>query len=147
MDREGRIFEKSREEIAVEYRCCKLFIDNLALGALVGGPRETMEAIDRRRKECSARRWSTQPAAASAGCIFKNPASVPAGRLIQELGLKGTRIGDAVVSDVHANFIVNAGRANARDVLALIELVRERARTERGIELQTEVEIVGSSEE
>ena len=62
---------------------------------------------------------------------------------MDELGLKGTRIGGAVVSDVHGNFIVNEGGATAADVLALIELIRTRAREVRGIELETEVEIIG----
>ena len=65
-------------------------------------------------------------------------------RFVQELGLKGTRIGGAVVSEVHGNFIVNDGNATANDVLALIDLVKERARSERGIELHTEVQIVGT---
>ena len=60
--------------------------------------------------------------------MFRNPAAIPAGRLIDELGLKGTRVGGAVVSAEHGNFIVNDGAATARDILALIELVRERAR-------------------
>jgi UDP-N-acetylenolpyruvoylglucosamine reductase len=68
---------------------------------------------------------------------------VPAGRLIDELGLKGMRIGGAAVSDVHGNFIVNEGHATAKDVLSLIELIQERARRERGIELHTEVQIIG----
>ena len=63
--------------------------------------------------------------------------------LIDELGLKGTRVGGAIVSDVHGNFIVNDGGATAADVLNLIELVRERVRSQRGIELETEVEILG----
>jgi len=91
----------------------------------------------------SQKRWSSQPRMPSAGCMFKNPAAVPAGRLIDELGLKGTRIGGAVISDVHGNFIVNDGTATALDVLALVALIKERARNERGIELETEVEIVG----
>ena len=62
---------------------------------------------------------------------------------MQELGLKGTRRGGAVISDVHGNFIVNEGKATARDILELINLVKERARSQRGIELQTEVQIVG----
>ena len=70
-------------------------------------------------------------------------AAIPAGRLIDELGLKGTRIGGATVSTVHGNFIVNDGEATAADVLALIELIRRAAREARGIELETEVEIVG----
>ena len=64
-------------------------------------------------------------------------------RLLDELGLKGARVGDAMVSDVHANFFVNMGQARAADILELIEQVRTRARELRGIELETEVEIVG----
>lgn len=75
--------------------------------------------------------------------MFKNPASIPAGKLIDELGLKGTRVGAAVVSLEHGNFIVNTGGATARDVLELIGLLKKRAREERGIELQAEVEIIG----
>jgi UDP-N-acetylenolpyruvoylglucosamine reductase len=92
----------------------------------------------------SQKRWDSQPNQPSAGCTFKNPApDLPAGKLIDQLGLKGTRVGDAMVSDVHANFFVNLGNAKARNVLDLIELVRTRAREVRGVELETEVEIVG----
>ncbi|MCZ7639582.1 MAG: hypothetical protein M5U12_28170 [Verrucomicrobia bacterium] len=89
------------------------------------------------------RRWDTQPRQPSAGCIFKNPATIPAGRLIEELGLKGHRIGGAEVSPVHGNFLVNLGHARAADVLALIDVIRARAQAERGVHLETEVEIVG----
>jgi UDP-N-acetylenolpyruvoylglucosamine reductase len=94
-------------------------------------------------KDLSGHRWSTQPKISSAGCMFKNPANIPAGRLVDELGLKGTRVGGAEISGVHGNFMVNNGQATARDVLELIEIVRRRAREERGIELQIEVKIVG----
>jgi UDP-N-acetylenolpyruvoylglucosamine reductase len=89
------------------------------------------------------KRWSTQPAAPSAGCMFRNPPSIPAGQLIDQLGLKGTRVGGACVSQEHGNFLVNDGNATAADVLALIEILRTKARAERGIELRTEVEIIG----
>jgi UDP-N-acetylenolpyruvoylglucosamine reductase len=75
--------------------------------------------------------------------MFKNPATVPAGKLIDELGLKGMRVGGAMVSLEHGNFLVNDGTATARDVLDLIEVIRSRARTQRGIDLETEVEIIG----
>jgi UDP-N-acetylenolpyruvoylglucosamine reductase len=75
--------------------------------------------------------------------MFKNPGSIPAGKLIDEVGLKGTRIGGAVVSAEHGNFIVNDGTATARDVLELVEVIRRRVREERSIELETEVEIIG----
>ncbi len=75
--------------------------------------------------------------------MFKNPAAVPAGRLIDELGLKGSRIGGAMVSLEHGNFLVNDGTATAADILKLIEVVRERAHAERGIDLELEVQVVG----
>jgi UDP-N-acetylenolpyruvoylglucosamine reductase len=93
--------------------------------------------------EFSQKRWASQPAAPSAGCMFKNPAAIPAGRLVDELGLKGTRVGGARVAHEHGNFIVNDGTATAADVLELIELIKARARAERGIELETEVQIIG----
>jgi len=89
------------------------------------------------------RRRATQPSQPSAGCVFKNPAAMSAGQLIEELGLKGTRVGGACVSERHANFIVNTGGARAGDVLQLITVVRERARRERGIDLEPEVMILG----
>jgi UDP-N-acetylenolpyruvoylglucosamine reductase len=109
------------------------------------GHAESREAIEQRMLEFSRRRWETQPAAPSAGCIFKNPLTIPAGKLIDELCLKGTRIGGAFVSAEHGNFIVTDGTATARDVLELIELIKERARSQRGLDLQTEVEIIGES--
>jgi UDP-N-acetylenolpyruvoylglucosamine reductase len=92
--------------------------------------------------EFSGKRWASQPAAPSAGCIFKNPSTIPAGKLIDELGLKGTRVGGAFVSAEHGNFIVNDGSASARDVLELIAIIQRRARDARGIDLETEVEIL-----
>ncbi len=103
-------------------------------------PRAEIEA---RMKAFSEKRWASQPAAPSAGCMFKNPAQIPAGKLVDELGLKGARVGGAVVSAEHGNFIVNDGTATARNVLDLIDLLKQRAKTERGIELETEVEIIG----
>ena len=75
--------------------------------------------------------------------MFKNPAAIPAGKLIDELGLKGLRVGGAVVSSEHGNFIVNDGAATARDILDLIAEIRRRALLERGVELETEVQVLG----
>ena len=86
----------------------------------------------------------TQPLAQpSAGSIFKNTPDMPAGRLIEEIGLKGTRRGDAMISPLHANFIINMGSAQARDVLALIEFIQQRIYKEKKIKLELEVLIVG----
>jgi UDP-N-acetylenolpyruvoylglucosamine reductase len=143
MDPSGTIYERNARDIPVEYRNCALFKTHIVLGATLLLARGTREAIEQKMNSCSQKRWTSQPAAPSAGCIFKNATTVPAGRLIQELGLKGTRSGGALISDVHGNFIVNEGNASARDILELIELVKERARAQRGVELHTEVQIVG----
>lgn len=145
MDLAGNIHETPATELDVQYRQCALFKTHIALGATLKGTPGDPKMIAARMDVCSRKRWDSQPAAPSAGCIFKNPATIPAGKLIQELGLKGARVGGAVVSDVHGNFIVNDGTATAQDVLDLIEVIREQARTARGIELETEVEIIGSA--
>ena len=145
MNRDGRIEEKRRPEVEVRYRECPLLRDQLALSVVFRGGVTSREQSERRSQEYNQRRWASQPAAPSAGCIFKNPAAVPAGRLIDELGFKGVRTGGARVSDVHANFIVNEGGATAADVLRLIGRIRSQAEAERGIWLETEVEIVGEA--
>jgi UDP-N-acetylmuramate dehydrogenase len=86
-------------------------------------------------------RLRSQPVGRNAGCVFKNPKDAPAGKLIDEAGLKGTRRGGAVVSPRHANFVVNDGSATAADVLALLELVRETVRARTGVELELEVKV------
>lgn len=143
MDFEGRVNDRGAVELSAAYRSCLALKTHIALAAVLRCGFGQREAIEHRMNEYSRKRWQSQPAAPSAGCIFRNPASIPAGRLIDELGLKGMRVGGALVSSEHANFIVNDGAATARDVLALMEAIRHRARIERGIELETEVEIVG----
>jgi UDP-N-acetylenolpyruvoylglucosamine reductase len=96
--------------------------------------------------ESQEKRRKTQPVAKSAGCIFKNPATIPAGKLVDDLGLKNSHVGNARVSRVHGNFIVNDGDATASEVLELIDDIKSVARKKRGIELETEVEIVGKPE-
>jgi UDP-N-acetylmuramate--L-alanine ligase/UDP-N-acetylenolpyruvoylglucosamine reductase len=143
MDRAGNVAERLAGEIPVSYRSCPLLKETIALGAVLRGKADAPEAIAGRMKEYGQKRWKSQPKESSAGCIFKNPPEVAAGRLVDELGLKGLRVGGAVVSGVHGNFIVNESGATAADVLQLIEQLRQRVRAARGIELHTEVEIVG----
>jgi UDP-N-acetylenolpyruvoylglucosamine reductase len=91
---------------------------------------------------CNEKRRSSQPLGQkSAGCIFKNPPGASAGRMIDELGLKGLNVGDARISDRHANFFVNAGKASAKDMLALVADVRERVHSAFRVELEHEVVI------
>lgn len=100
--------------------------------------RRLMESGFRRRKQ-------SQPLGKpNAGSVFANPPGESSGRLIEEAGLKGVRIGGARVSEVHANFIVNEGSATARDVLELMHLVRDTVRETSGIELQPEIRFLGS---
>jgi UDP-N-acetylenolpyruvoylglucosamine reductase len=143
MDYTGEVREMTPAEMAVEYRSCGALKNRVALSAMLRGRPDSAESIGQRMIAFSRKRWTTQPAAPSAGCMFKNPAAIPAGKLVDELGLKGVKVGGAMVSLEHGNFLVNTGNATAKDVLELIELLKTRARTERGIELHTEVEIIG----
>lgn len=146
LDAEGNSHVKNRDELEVFYRRFPLLEKNFAVSTtFCGQPAERAE-IDTRLRESQEKRRTTQPVAKSAGCIFKNPATIPAGKLVDELGLKNSRVGNARVSRVHGNFIVNDGDATASEVLELIDDIKSVARQKRGIELETEVEIVGEPE-
>ncbi len=143
LDVAGNVHEKTREQITAKYRSVPEFMDHICVSATFRGTPAPVAEIDEKLALSLEKRKISQPIAASAGCIFKNPATCPAGKLVQELGLKGTRIGGAVISDVHGNFIVNDGGATAKDVLELISLVQRTAREQQGIEMETEVQIIG----
>ncbi len=143
MSFDGKVREQAARELSTAYRSCPALKTHIALEAVLCCQPGSREAVEQRMNEYSRKRWKSQPAAPSAGCIFKNPPTIPAGKLIDELGLKGTRVGGAVVSREHGNFIVNDGSATARDILELIEIIKQRARAGRGLELETEVEILG----
>ena len=146
LDEDGEIRTRSREEIEAFYRNVPELHHNYALQAVFrGSPSEGAE-IREKMEESRNHRRKSQPLAASAGCIFKNPDSIGAGQLIDELGLKGRRVGNAEVSFEHGNFIVNRGKAEAGDVLQLIEEIKGEARDRRGIELQTEIQVLGEDE-
>jgi UDP-N-acetylenolpyruvoylglucosamine reductase len=144
MTPDGRIEECEAAALKPRYRSCDFFTTNIALSALLAGYPAPVDEIANRMAEFSRKRWSSQPAAASAGCMFKNPSQIPAGKLIDELGLKGSAVGGAAVSLEHGNFLVNKGTATASDIIGLIEKIRDRARNERGIELELEVKIIGN---
>lgn len=102
----------------------------------------------KREQAVMAKRLKTQPRGASSGCIFKNPATGPsAGELLDRAGCKGMRVGAAVVSDIHANFIINEGQNNAADVLALIDRMRTKVLKHHGIALQPEVHLINTTEQ
>ena len=143
MDFAGHVRELAPKEMSVEYRGCGVLKTNIALGVVFKCRSAPRGEIEQRMKAFNEKRWESQPAAPSAGCTFKNPPTIPAGKLVDELGLKGTRVGGAVVSAEHGNFIVNDDKATAREVLELIAILRTRVKEARGIELQTEIEIIG----
>ena len=143
LDHEGLTHMKTPDELEVHYRHVPSLEQNYAVSAIFRGQLAAQEEIDRRLDESQEKRRTSQPAASSAGCIFKNPEACPAGKLVDELGLKNCAVGHARVSEVHGNFIVNDGGATAVEMLELIEKIKTTAREKRGIELETEVQIVG----
>ena len=143
LDREGNSHTKNRDELEVHYRDFPLLRENFAVSATFRAVPAAREQIETKLHESQEKRRTSQPIAKSAGCIFKNPESCPAGKLVDELGLKNSAVGKARVSEVHGNFIVNEGGATAADVLELIDQIKKEAKAQRGIELETEVQIVG----
>jgi len=128
------------DQISFEYRHTSFAPDDMMLAVKLELPSKPYPEILKGIRICNEKRRASQPLGQkSAGCIFKNPPGASAGRMIDELGLKGLSVGDARVSDRHANFFVNAGKASAKDMLALIADVRERVRKSFGVILEHEV--------
>ena len=143
--REGKVVEIPGDSIQWNYRHTSFKEGELLLGATLRLQHDEPERIKERMDDAKSKRLATQPhGSRSAGCFFKNPpaSTVGTGKIIDEMGMKGQRRGSAVVSPVHANFIVTEGEnARAEDALALAEEIRERVRREQGIELEYEVEL------
>jgi UDP-N-acetylmuramate--L-alanine ligase/UDP-N-acetylenolpyruvoylglucosamine reductase len=145
IDTRGELCEKPLAEIEYHYRSVPEFQEHFVTSVVFRGeagadPAEIESGLEASR----AKRKGSQPVAASAGCTFKNPApEVPAGELIDQLGLKGHKVGRASVSAVHGNFITNDGKALASDVLNIIKDVTNAAFAEKKINLETEVQILG----
>jgi UDP-N-acetylmuramate dehydrogenase len=135
-----------REEIVFNYRRTVLPADAIIINARLKLEKGEREQIQEKIREIMQARQKKHPLAyPNAGSIFKNFPGMPAGRIIEELGLKGKCCKDAEVSQKHANFIVNKGKACATDVLTLIGLITERAKKEKGIDLETEVIVIGEN--
>jgi UDP-N-acetylmuramate dehydrogenase len=143
--REGKVVEVAGSSIEWNYRHTSFREGELLLGTTLRLKHDDPEQIKARMDEVKRKRLATQPhGSRSAGCFFKNPpaSTIGTGKIIDEMGMKGQRRGSAIVSPVHANFIVTEGEnARAEDALALAEEIRERVRREQGIELEYEVEL------
>jgi UDP-N-acetylmuramate dehydrogenase len=143
IDRAGALHERSRAEFEVGYRRVAGAPGEWFVGAVFGfEPNRAGEALA--MKELLAARSATQPLGRpNAGSVFRNPPNDFAGRLIEVAGLKGLRRGGAVVSEKHANFIINEGRATAADIEGLIETVRATVKERTGVLLDLEVRVLG----
>jgi len=138
------LISRDRAELQFGYRSLSMPRGAVIVGVSLNLVREDPRAVSRRMTEYLSRRKAGQPLEyPSGGSIFKNPAGDFAGRLIERAGLKGTRIGGAMISPKHANFIVNVGEASAGDVLALMELARKRVSELTGVELEPEIRVIG----
>ena len=146
VDSAGDVREAAPTELDVHYREAGLLKTHFALAATFRGRPSSQAGIEKLLDASAGKRKTSQPIAASAGCIFKNPSQEwPAGKLVESLGLKNAQVGAARVSEVHGNFIVNDGGASAADVLTLIERIQAVAWEQRQIRLETEVQVVGEA--
>ena len=128
------------EDVRFEYRHSSFAPDDILLSVTLELPEKPYAEILERIKQCNQKRRASQPInEKSAGCIFKNPPGYSTGKMIDDLGLKGTRLGGAVISERHANFIVNRHEGTAADIFKLMELIRERVLKGYGVELEEEV--------
>jgi len=145
MDAGGGLVSVIKKDCGFAYRTSGLGRDG---GIIVSAELELAageaKALLTERENVLKQKSASQPVGyPSAGCIFKNPPSGPAGKLIEKAGLKGSMIGDAMVSDVHANYIVNRGAAKASDVMLLIERIRDAVEKKFGVRLELEVKTPG----
>lgn len=139
------VVTRSRNELKFEYRALVgVEPGSVIVAAVFETSESSADAVQAEVDRLLAHRQKTQPLdVPSCGSVFKNPPDDHAGRLIEEAGLKGDSVGGAEISSLHANFIANRGTATAADVLSLIEYVRETVRRKNGVDLETEVKIVG----
>jgi UDP-N-acetylmuramate dehydrogenase len=137
----GEMFTRAEDELTFAYRSSSLN-ELVILEARFELHREDPDEITRRMRKLWIMKKATQPLTfQSAGCIFKNPRGMSAGWLIDQAGLKGTRIGNAEISDRHANFVITHPGATSRDVQRVIDLARSRVAEQFGVDLELEVQI------
>ena len=143
---DGSIVEAKAEDLTVGYRHCLELENSIAIDVVMQSKASGQKEADLRRAidVYQSKRKESQPREPSAGCIFKNPEGDSAGRLIEELGLKGTSIGGAEISQVHGNFIINRGGASSEDVIELVKLVRREAMEKRRVVLEPEALLYGN---
>ncbi len=141
MDCDGNVFEKTKPELSFDYRKVNITAP-IILNANIKLYENTTEQLLAAFKEIWIYKKNTQPLSAhNAGCVFKNPKNMNAGTMIDRAGLKGTKIGEAMVSEKHANFIVAGKNCKSKDVIKLIQIVKEKVKEKFNVELELEIEI------
>lgn len=144
MTPDGKLQFLPKESFHVVYRECSELRQSIGLGAVfISSEAKATEEIQNTMVTFATQRKKSQPKGPSAGCIFKNPPGSAAGLLIDRAGLKGCRVGAAVVSDIHGNFIINEGGATASEVFDLIHKIQAEVKGQTGIELEREVQVFG----
>ena len=139
-----REVEMGEGDMGFGYRTSGIGEDQVVLEAVLAGSPSSVEEARKGVEEHLSRRRTTQPVGEStAGCVFKNPPGDIAGRMIDDIGMKGFKIGGARISTVHANWIVNTAGATAGEILSLIEEVRQRVRDHYGTDLDLEIRVLG----
>ncbi len=142
LDRKGVEHDLERSAVEFGYRSTGLSRDHIIISSAVRLEKGRRSQIKKLIHERIEYRWQRQPRGYSAGSFFKNPVPRAAGRLIDECGLKGMRIGDAEVSTKHANFIINRGHASASDILRLARKIQKIVKQKKGVSLQMEVQVL-----
>lgn len=149
LNERDEVVEWSKDDWQYQYRSSRIKSKardqrlEIVLAAIFQLTHDDRSELERKAAEFNEYRRRTQPPGASSGSMFKNPIGHSAGRLIDQAGLKGTSIGGAEISNMHANFFVNHGEAKAADVKALIDLARAKVLEKFGVELELEIELVG----
>jgi UDP-N-acetylmuramate dehydrogenase len=144
VDRQGRVHVLSNGDMGYAYRHCGAPADYIFTQALFAGERGDPAVIAAEMEKITESREATQPVKSrTGGSTFKNPPGRKAWQLIDAAGCRGLRIGDAQVSEMHCNFLINLGNATAADIESLGETVRRRVKENSGIELEWEIERIG----
>lgn len=144
IDSDGIVKEIPRYDLQFEYRNLDLPQRSIIVSATFGLRKGSQEKIQEEILEILLTRRKKHPLSyRTAGSVFKNPRNMPAGKIIEELGLKGFQVGDAEISKIHGNFIVNLGKAKAGDILTLVDTAQKIALEKRGIHLEPEIKIIG----
>ena len=147
MTPKAEVVEKKRAQLNFDYRQLRLPTGTIIMNALIrtkqGNPKKITAEIEKNKKRRSKNQPLNLP---SAGSVFKNPPGKSAGRLVEQAGIKGFQVGEAKISEKHANFIINRGNATAEDILSLMEIMQNRVYQATGIRLESEIKIAGESE-